>query len=392
MVRDDARWRRAPRNQDAHSTILDLDESTAFFAVFDGHGGKEVALYASRHLHEAFKATEGYANGDLSRGLVDSFLSLDVMMKAKESAKELRELRAEGEKGSGAGSGRGGGEGGLESLIGGGGSGGDGGGGGEGGAALSSAEAEKKARRAEINATLRAALLEQVKEANPGIAEEDIKFDFELDDEDFEELAPSPSGATGTDDWNGPQAGATSVVVCIRGDKAYCANAGDSRAVFSRKGGVAVDMSYDHKPTNASERERIQAAGGFVSEGRVNGSLALSRALGDFEYKGNKDLPPDEQAVTAHPDVKEFQLEDGDEFMILACDGIWDVMTSQKCVDFVRERIIASNKDGGGELKLSKICEELCDECLAPDTRGTGLGCDNMSVVIVLLKQRQSMF
>lgn len=378
------------REQDAHSTILDLDESTAFFAVFDGHGGKEVALYASRHLHEAFKATEGYASGDLSRGLVDSFLSLDVMMKAKESAKELMELRAEGDAGSGAGSGRGGG--GLESLIGGGSGGGGGGGGGENGTALSSAEAEKKARRAEINATLRAALLEQVKEANPGIAEEDIKFDFELDDEDFEELAPSPSGATGTDDWNGPQAGATSVVVCIRGDKAYCANAGDSRAVFSRKGGVAVDMSYDHKPTNASERERIQAAGGFVSEGRVNGSLALSRALGDFEYKGNKDLPPDEQAVTAHPDVKEFQLEDGDEFMILACDGIWDVMTSQKCVDFVRERIIASNKDGGGELKLSKICEELCDECLAPDTRGTGLGCDNMSVVIVLLKQRQSMF
>ena len=364
-----------------------MDESTAFFAVFDGHGGKEVALYASRHLHEAFKATEGYASGDLSRGLVDSFLSLDVMMKAKEAAKELTELRVEGDKGSGGGASGGGEEGGLESLIGG----GSGGGGGEsgGGAGSSSAEAEKKARRAEINATLRAALLEQVKEANPGIAEEDIKFDFELDDDDFEELAPSPSGATGTDDWNGPQAGATSVVVCIRGDKAYCANAGDSRAVFSRKGGVAVDMSHDHKPTNASERERIQAAGGFVSEGRVNGSLALSRALGDFEYKGNKNLPPDEQAVTAHPDVKEFQLEDGDEFMILACDGIWDVMTSQKCVDFVRERIIASKKDGG-ELKLSKICEELCDECLAPDTRGTGLGCDNMSVVIVLLNQRES--
>ena len=68
-----------------------------------------------------------------------------------------------------------------------------------------------------------------------------------------------------------------------------CANAGDSRTVLG-KNGRAVEMSEDHKPENRGEMERIQRSGGFVEEGRVNGMLALSRALGDFEYKGNSAL------------------------------------------------------------------------------------------------------
>jgi len=228
-----------------------------------------------------------------------------------------------------------------------------------------------------------------VKESNPEIDENDIKFDFELEDGDFDESERANANDDASDErWTGPQAGATSVVVCVRGDTAYCANAGDSRAVLARKGGEAVDMSEDHKPTNEGERKRIVNAGGFVSEGRVNGSLALSRALGDFEYKTNKELDERQQAVTAFPEIREFKLREGDEFMILACDGIWDVVSSQECVNFVRERLVKHAQSGeSDELKLSQICEELCDRCLAPDTRGSGLGCDNMSVVVVLLKQ-----
>ena len=352
--------------QDAHSTILNLDDTnTSFFAVFDGHGGKEVALYAAKHLHEALKREDAYKGGDMSAALQASFLRLDEMMLAKDSAAELTAFRNDGQKSD---------EPSIAGLL-----------GGEG----SSAE-DKKSRRAEINAKLRAALIEQVKEANPDIDEDDIKFDFELDDDDFDEIAPSSSGSDAMnidkahEHWTGPQAGATSVVVVVRGDKVYCANAGDSRAVFCRKDGKAVDMSIDHKPMNDAERARIMKAGGFVSEGRVNGSLALSRALGDFEYKQNQNLTVEEQAVTALPEIKEFTIEQGDEFFILACDGIWDVLSSQECVDFVRERLKA------GEQKLSKVCEELCDRCLAPDTRGSGLGCDNMSVIICVLKNKPS--
>lgn len=342
--------------EDAHSTELDIGDSTAFFAVFDGHGGKEVAMYAAKHLHLALKETEAYGKGDLARGLEESFLALDRKMLTKEAATELRAFRAGGEGGENAPD------------------------------SISSAE-EQRRQREEMNATFRAALIEQVKGANPDIDEKDLTFDFELDEAD---IATASSRVTDGDNshWSGPQAGATSVVVCIRGDQVYCANAGDSRAVFSRKDGQVVDMSEDHKPMNTDERQRIIKAGGFVSEGRVNGSLALSRALGDFDYKGNKELCEKEQAVTAFPEIREFQLQGGDEFMILACDGIWDVLTSEQCVAFVRERLRQGLQKGESEtFKLSQICEELCDKCLAPDTRGTGLGCDNMSVVIVLLKK-----
>lgn len=178
--------------------------------------------------------------------------------------------------------------------------------------------------------------------------------------------------------WDGPQAGSTCVVSVIKGNTLTTANAGDSRAVLCRKG-RAVALSRDHKPMDEDERARIQNAGGFVQEGRVNGSLALSRAIGDLEYKQSKQLSAELQIVTAHPEITTFELQEGDEFLVIACDGIWDVLTNQQTVDYVRQRLDA-------KIPLSKICEQLADECMAPDTKGTGIGCDNMSVVIVLLK------
>ncbi len=67
-----------------------------------------------------------------------------------------------------------------------------------------------------------------------------------------------------------------------------------------------------------------------MAEGRINGSLNLSRALGDMDYKQSKDLGPDAQMVTAVPEVRSLRLEPGDEFLILACDGIWDVLSNQQ--------------------------------------------------------------
>lgn len=94
--------------------------------------------------------------------------------------------------------------------------------------------------------------------------------------------------------------------------------------------------------------------GGRVTmDGRVNGGLNLSRAIGDHAYKMNKDLKPEEQMISAMPDVKKITLEEDDEFMVLACDGIWNFMTSEEVVQFVRKRL-AENRD-----KVSSICEEV---------------------------------
>ena len=81
-------------------------------------------------------------------------------------------------------------------------------------------------------------------------------------------------------------AGCTATVILVTRTEIICANAGDSRTVLSRAA-RAKEMSEDHKPDNAGEMARIQRSGGFVEDGRVNGMLALSRALGDFEYKNN---------------------------------------------------------------------------------------------------------
>lgn len=88
--------------------------------------------------------------------------------------------------------------------------------------------------------------------------------------------------------------------------------------------GRAKPLSFDHKPQNEGEKARICAAGGFVDFGRVNGNLALSRAIGDFEFKKSADLPPEQQIVTAFPDVTIHEIGEDDEFLVIACDGSSD--------------------------------------------------------------------
>lgn len=181
--------------------------------------------------------------------------------------------------------------------------------------------------------------------------------------------------------FNEDPSGCTATVNLVTGDgRIFCANAGDSRTVLGIKGS-AKPLSFDHKPQNEEEKARICAAGGFVDFGRVNGNLALSRAIGDFEFKKNKDLPAEQQIVTAYPDVTEHKITDDDEFLVVACDGIWDCKSSQAVVEFVRRGIVAGQE-------LHQICENMMDNCLASSSDGGGIGCDNMTIMIVGLLQK----
>merc|ERR1719203_2444805 len=172
--------------------------------------------------------------------------------------------------------------------------------------------------------------------------------------------------------------GCTAVVCCVRPDSITVANAGDSRAVLCRRG-VAVEMSEDHKPNLPGELRRIHRAGGCVMEQhvagqtyyRVNGNLNLSRSIGDLNYKQNFNLMPKDQVICCTPEVRAYRRQSGDEFMVLACDGVWDVLSSQDVVDYVRPRLgnflDLEQRLRSGSLRLSSIVEGLLDQCLSPD-------------------------
>lgn len=215
--------------------------------------------------------------------------------------------------------------------------------------------------------------------------DEDEEDGLAMGDEESSNFMMSMKNEPGSD------SGCTASVALLYGSHLFVANIGDSRCVLAR-GSRAIDMSEDHKPEDAPERSRIEAAGGRVTmDGRVNGGLNLSRAFGDHAYKTNTNIPADQQMISASPDVRHIRLKTSDEtevaerdrFLVVACDGIWNSMTSQQVVDFVGEWL---DKPEEEQISLSAICEKLFDECLAPDTKGDGTGCDNMTCIIVKFK------
>ncbi|XP_066480657.1 protein phosphatase 1B isoform X1 [Tiliqua scincoides] len=165
------------------------------------------------------------------------------------------------------------------------------------------------------------------------------------------------------------RSGSTAVGVMISPEHIYFINCGDSRAVLYRNGQVCFS-TQDHKPCNPREKERIQNAGGSVMIQRVNGSLAVSRALGDYDYKCVDGKGPTEQLVSPEPEVYEIVRAEEDEFIVLACDGIWDVMSNEELCEFVKSRLEVTDD-------LEKVCNWVVDTCLHKGSR------DNMSIVLV---------
>ncbi|KAJ0096965.1 hypothetical protein Patl1_29287 [Pistacia atlantica] len=144
------------------------------------------------------------------------------------------------------------------------------------------------------------------------------------------------------------------------------ANAGDSRAVLGKRG-RAIELSKDHKPNVTSERIRIEKLGGVIYDGYLNGQLSVARALGDWHIKGSKgsNCP-----LSSEPELEEIILTEEDEFLILGCDGLWDVMSSQCAVTMVRKALMQHNDP-------EKCSKALVKEALQRNT------CDNLTVVVI---------
>jgi len=125
----------------------------------------------------------------------------------------------------------------------------------------------------------------------------------------------------------GLRGGSTAVVVATQGELLWCCSAGDSRAVLGLRGGGVRRFSVDHRTNEPEEQERIQAAGGRLEWGRLGGFLPVSRGLGNF------DLEADGFTCAAHVAVLPRHEVD---FVIVASDGLWDVVSDEEACDLVR--------------------------------------------------------
>jgi protein phosphatase 2C family protein 2/3 len=145
-----------------------------------------------------------------------------------------------------------------------------------------------------------------------------------------------------------------------------------------------LELSEDHKPGAPCEQARISASGGFVDcEGYLNGAVGVSRALGDWAMLSSSPLR--DQRLKLHPDepcypgplsgeceVRVHELNCEDEFLLLACDGLWDVLSSQAAVELARQSLRGHND-------VQRLADELVKEAIA---RHSG---DNVTVLVVSL-------
>ncbi|KAH9516911.1 Protein phosphatase 1G [Dermatophagoides farinae] len=423
-------WRKT--QEDAHVAILNYDDKdSVFFAVFDGHGGDEVSKYCALKLPNFVKNSSLYKEDKIVEALEDSFLKFDNTLKESAVVSELKklanideaneidenetsDLRKEAsipieeiinknfkcyendkdnenvQNGNSDNSDE------QESSS----------------TSSSSDISLKKKSLLLRSETLKAFLEDYLNEEEDDEEddesdeengefsdsssnddeendeendEEDDDNDEDLDDDDKnddgEDVATGLKNFFNLDYEPGKGSGCTAIVAVIRDNMLHVANVGDSRCVLSREG-KALDMSEDHKPEDDKEKERIINAGGEIThDGRVNGGLNLSRAIGDHMYKNNTKLSDREQMITALPDIRTCSIDvEKDDFLFLACDGIWNSMNSQEVVDFIKERL-------NNNVDLKVICEELFKACLAPSTDGDGSGCDNMTCILVRFKK-----
>ncbi|KAH7373090.1 hypothetical protein KP509_17G036600 [Ceratopteris richardii] len=162
--------------------------------------------------------------------------------------------------------------------------------------------------------------------------------------------------------------GTIAITVLILAREIFVANAGDCRVVLCNRG-KAIEMSRDHKPH--VERSRIEALGGYIYDGYLNGYLSVARAFENWHIEGLKGV---NCPLNVEPEVRRVVLTPDDEFMIIGCDGFWDVFTNESAVAFAQRRLQQHNDP---EQCSHDLVEEALRRCLS----------DNLTVVTVCFQK-----
>ncbi|CAD7943486.1 unnamed protein product [Amoebophrya sp. A25] len=343
-------------------------EDTFLIGVFDGHGGPEVAKFVAKHLGNTILESESYKSGKVEDALKASFLQMDDYLFRPYYRKQLKNWKKKSASAQNI----------FQQIV-----------------QLASNNEDVDV----VQALTRAEAEEQEAAAKDGEKKAKSSDKESITGNSAAASSTNSPGSKSTEEEESDiskdlkdldpddevQAGCTAVVAWRQGSQLLIANAGDSRAVLCRNG-KAVALSTDHKPELPGETSRIKKAFGYIENGRVNGNLNLSRAIGDLTYKKNTDITPEEQVITADPEITSWTLQDDDDFLILGCDGIWEIKTNQEIVDYVKERLHECK--GEGARPLSWICEQFMDSILSEDiARTEGMGCDNMTMIIIELRK-----
>ncbi|KAH6913823.1 phosphatase 2C-domain-containing protein [Coprinopsis sp. MPI-PUGE-AT-0042] len=339
--------------EDAHSFVVDFDSirGQGFFAVFDGHAGKHAAEWCGNHFHEQFlQVLHSSPAASIPDALNKTFHTVDGEL-SKHSAQSEGKIHS-----------------GCTAVT----------------AFLRIEDAEGKQSFVPPTESSGSASPTGSDGDDPMLGSpkpDSVSFDRvdSLDDtassktkksklsgsrirKAFKNLGKSTPRSSSPEEEDLSSSTGTVVIIPPEAHRRvlYSANAGDARGVLSR-GGKAVRLTYDHKGSDRQEAKRITDAGGFVLSGRVNGVLAVTRSLGDTSMK---------EFVVGSPYTTETELCDEDEYLILACDGLWDVAGDQDAVDLIRDVDDAQ-----------QAADKLLKHALSNHTT------DNVTVLVVRFKQ-----
>ena len=303
-------------------SVQDQYAPQSFFGVFDGHGGANASKYLSKHLH--VNVADGLAA-----------ITPDIL-------KTLECMRDDPEEGGG--------------------------------------DEKKQGREAGDNNTLKEqrGLGPSTIEIIDNLVKDMLKTTFLQTDKNY--LMESEHCENGS----------TATTVLLLGQRLYCANVGDSRSLLCRKF-KPYALSEDHKPSREDEAKRIRESGGFVINNRVMGELAVSRAFGDSEFKkgiqsiiqeeGIKvatedNMNWDDPLIIAEPEFVTTTLTPDDQFLVLACDGLFDVFSPTDLIDYIKNFL---EKNGGD---VQKCTQSLTYEAIRKRNSR-----DNVSVILILLNK-----
>ena len=229
-----------------YSTDLIPGKNISIFGICDGHGGKEVSEYISRHFIEYLLKNPNFEEQNYEKALRETFLNLDKSLLTEEARKELIEISKD------------------DRII-------------------DNIKMENYCKEMKIK-------------------EEEIEkmkvFTNLFNPRNLQEINISYL------------CGSTACIILITEEEIYISNSGDSRCLILNKLGKIIYKTTDHKCTNIEEKKRIEQAEGFLESNRIKGSLDVSRGFGDLEHKQCKWLKQEDQVITSNPDIKNMKLSD----------------------------------------------------------------------------------